>query len=87
MPTYEYECNGCHLHFERKQSMKDAPVAACPECGGEVRRLISGGTGFIFKASDVNQQSQRKSCSLEDTGKTCCGAAQRCGKPACGDDG
>jgi predicted nucleic acid-binding Zn ribbon protein len=31
--------------------MSDEPVKICPECGGEVRRLINGGTGVIFKGS------------------------------------
>lgn len=87
MPTYEYQCNNCGLRFERQQTMKDAPIKECPECQREVQRLISGGTGFIFKSSGVGQTHQSKSCSLEDTGKTCCGAFQRCGKPACGDNG
>lgn len=87
MLTYEYQCNNCGLRFERQQNMKDAPIRECPECQGEVQRLISGGTGFILKTSGVGQTFQSKSCSLEDTGKTCCGASQRCGKSACGDNG
>jgi putative FmdB family regulatory protein len=87
MPTYEYECGRCSLRFERQQSMKDAPVKDCPECGGEVRRMVSGGSGFIFKSSGGSRPDQRKSCSLEDTGRTYCGTQQRCGKPACGDKG
>jgi predicted nucleic acid-binding Zn ribbon protein len=31
--------------------MKDEPVKACPECGKEVRRLITGGGGVIYKGS------------------------------------
>jgi len=51
MPTYEYECKKCSHRFEVFQSMSDAPVKRCPECGKEVRRLISGGAGVIFKGS------------------------------------
>lgn len=87
MPTYEYECNSCHLRFEKQQSMKDEPLKVCPECKAEVKRQISGGSGFILKSSGTNRRDQQKSCSLEETGKTCCGASQRCGKPACGDKG
>jgi putative FmdB family regulatory protein len=87
MPTYEYQCNNCGLRFERQQTMKDAPIKECPECQGEVQRLISGGTGFIFKSAGESQRNQSKSCSLEETGKTCCGASQRCGKAECGDEG
>lgn len=51
MPTYEYECNNCKLHFELLQGINDSPVKNCPKCGGSVRRLISGGAGLIFKGS------------------------------------
>jgi putative FmdB family regulatory protein len=33
MPTYEYECSRCGLQFERQQTMTDAPIKKCPECG------------------------------------------------------
>jgi putative FmdB family regulatory protein len=51
MPTYEYECKSCGHTFEAFQSMRDEPLKACPECGKDVRRLIFGGTGVIFKGS------------------------------------
>jgi putative FmdB family regulatory protein len=51
MPTYEYECKDCGHTFEAFQSMSDAPLKICPECGKEVRRLINGGSGIIFKGS------------------------------------
>ena len=41
MPVYEYECNGCQKIFEVQQRIADAPVSVCPECGGNVRKLIS----------------------------------------------
>jgi putative FmdB family regulatory protein len=51
MPTYEYECKSCGHTFDAFQSMKDEPLKICPQCGREVRRLIHGGTGVIFKGS------------------------------------
>ena len=51
MPTYEYVCEECGHRFEKFQSMTDEPVETCPECGGRVRRLLSGGGGIIFKGS------------------------------------
>jgi len=51
MPTYEYECKKCRRRFEVFQSMSDEPIKKCPECGKEVRRLVSGGAGVIFKGS------------------------------------
>jgi putative FmdB family regulatory protein len=51
MPTYEYECKSCGSHFEVFQSMSDEPLTTCAQCGSEVRRLIFGGAGVIFKGS------------------------------------
>jgi putative FmdB family regulatory protein len=51
MPTYEYECKKCGYNFEVFQSMSDEPLKTCVKCGNEVRRLILGGAGVIFKGS------------------------------------
>jgi len=51
MPTYEYECKKCGYNFEVFQAMSDEPLKTCAKCGGEVRRLIFGGAGVIFKGS------------------------------------
>lgn len=53
MPTYEYVCSKCDSEFEAFQSMKDAPLTTCPECGkkGGVKRRIGGGAGLIFKGT------------------------------------
>jgi len=51
MPTYEYECRKCGHRFEVFQSMSDETIKKCPECGKQVRRLVSGGVGVIFKGS------------------------------------
>jgi putative FmdB family regulatory protein len=61
MPTYEYECKSCDYCFEVFQSMSDAPVKICPECGKEVRRLIFGGAGIIFKGSGFYVTDKNKS--------------------------
>jgi putative FmdB family regulatory protein len=51
MPTYEYECKDCGYSFDVFQRMSDDPLKICPQCGKEVRRVINGGTGVIFKGS------------------------------------
>ena len=50
MPTYEYRCKKCGYEFEKFQQITAEPLKKCPECGGHVERLISGGAGIIFKA-------------------------------------
>ena len=52
MPTYDYICNDCEIMYEYFQSMSDDPIKKCPECKkNSLRRVISGGTGLIFKGS------------------------------------
>jgi putative FmdB family regulatory protein len=49
MPTYEYECKSCGYTFDAFQGINESPLKACPQCGKDVRRLINGGMGVIFK--------------------------------------
>jgi len=70
MPTYEYECKSCSHNFEVFQSMSDPPVKKCPECGMEVRRLILGGTGVIFKGSGFYVTDKSKSNEKSSVKKT-----------------
>jgi len=65
MPTYEYECEKCHHQFEKFQNITEEPVKVCPVCGGNVKRLISGGGGFLFKGNgfyitDYRSESYKK---------------------------
>jgi putative FmdB family regulatory protein len=80
MPTYEYQCKACGAKFECDQSITETPFTNCPECNGEVQRLVSGG-GFLFKGT-----GRGDSCSLESSGRTCCGLDKPCGSPPCGDE-
>lgn len=51
MPTYDYICNDCGHHFEKFQPITAAPLTHCPQCQGQVRRLIGAGNGFLFKGN------------------------------------
>ena len=51
MPTYNYYCNDCGTHFSYFQKMSESPISNCENCGGKIKRLITGGTGLIFKGS------------------------------------
>ena len=50
MPVYEYECSACDKVFEVQQRMSDAPLKNCPNCAGEVRKLVSV-SSFQLKGS------------------------------------
>lgn len=50
MPLYEYECLTCGKRTEILQRLDEAPLAACPQCGGEVKKLVSA-PAFQFKGS------------------------------------
>jgi len=54
MPTYDYICNDCGERFEYFQPMSSQPLTEYPHCkdqGCSVQRVISGGSGLIFKGS------------------------------------
>jgi len=70
MPTYEYECKSCARNFDVFQSMSDQPLEKCPECGGDVRRLILGGTGIIFKGSGFYVTDKGGGKSAAKSGKS-----------------
>ncbi len=50
MPIYEYQCLACGTRTEQLQKISDPPLAACPKCGGEVKKLVSS-PAFQFKGS------------------------------------
>jgi putative FmdB family regulatory protein len=50
MPTYEYVCRDCRHQFETWQKMTDEPLTICPECGGQIRRMLFP-AGIVFKGS------------------------------------
>lgn len=76
MPTYVYECMRCG-EFEQEQRISDAALGRCPSCGGEVRRIIAGGTSFVLKGKGASDHH----C---DRATPCCGRETRCDRPPCG---
>lgn len=87
MPTYDYKCDACGYQFEKFQQMTDEPLHKCPECGGEVRRLLGTGAGVIFKGSGFYQNDYAHKSSGSSprcgSGQTCCGREERCDTPPC----
>lgn len=59
MPTYGYRCSQCKHEFSVFQSMKDDPIKICPECKGEVKRLMYP-VGVVFKGSGWYVNDSRK---------------------------
>jgi putative FmdB family regulatory protein len=59
MPTYDYLCESCGP-FEAMQSMKDAPLTVCPQCGGKASRQFSTNVNFVFKGSGFYITDYRK---------------------------
>ena len=55
MATYIYETTDTKKpvrRFEIQQSMKDSPLTSHPETGEPIRRVITGGFGYISKGGD-----------------------------------
>ncbi len=50
MPTYGYRCNDCGHQLEIMQKMTDRPLKECPECKGELAKLLFP-VGIVFKGS------------------------------------
>lgn len=50
MPTYGYQCTACGHEFQARQRMSDDPIKICPECNGDVKRLLYP-VGVVFKGT------------------------------------
>ncbi|MCF7887005.1 MAG: zinc ribbon domain-containing protein [Candidatus Omnitrophica bacterium] len=76
MPTYDYRCLKCGKIFEAFQKIADAPLKKCVYCKGKVERLISSGSGIIFKGSgfyetDYKQKNRKSNPSNNKQCKNC----------------
>ena len=65
MPTYNYKCSLCKDITLVMQKISDPPLKSCHKCEGELKRIISGGTGLIFKGNgfyitDYVRKNQKK---------------------------
>ena len=50
MPIYEYGCDACGKVLEVMQKFSDEPLKTCPDCSGQLTKLISR-TSFQFKGT------------------------------------
>jgi predicted nucleic acid-binding Zn ribbon protein len=74
MPTYVYETCPSEpetkpVRFEVSQRMTEKPLTRHPDTGEKVRRVISGGLGFVC-GSDGNDSGGGGSCSGPGCGHT-----------------
>jgi putative FmdB family regulatory protein len=83
MPTYEYRCSAGH-EFEQFQRMSEEPLRVCKVCGAPAERMLSAGTGLLFKGSgfyitDYRSDSYKKAADADSGAKP---AAEPAPKPA-----
>ncbi|MEP7077310.1 MAG: FmdB family zinc ribbon protein [Acidobacteriota bacterium] len=83
MPIYEYKCQQCGTHYEKRQSVSDEPLTTCEKCHGKLEKQWSL-SGFQFKGagwyvtdyagkkgdSDSAPKSDTKSTSSSDEKST-----------------
>ena len=67
MPTYDYECTMCGYRFEVFHDMNSTLTKRCPKCRGKAKKLISGGSGLIFKGPGFYITDYKKKSSKNDT--------------------
>jgi len=60
MPFYEYVCEACESHFDKKQSVADRDVPVeCPDCGEETSKRAVTGSRFNFVGDDWASKNNR----------------------------
>ncbi len=65
MATYVYETipkdpKKAPRQFEVQQKMTDPPLKTCPETGEPVRRVITGGSGWITHGTGILSMNSKK---------------------------
>jgi putative FmdB family regulatory protein len=65
VPTYQYTCTECSEPLEVVQKFSDAPLTACPACGGRLRKVFSA-VGIVFKGSGFYRTDSRNGSRAAD---------------------
>lgn len=61
MPNYYYECAACSHKFQEFQTMSEKALSVCPKCKkNKLERLISGGSGVVFKGTGFYETDYKK---------------------------
>ena len=74
MPTYDYFCEKCDLHFEKFQSISEHEETRCSLCGGEVKHIYGETAGFLFKGGSPTKTTSQKK-------ESCCSHGNQCENP------
>ena len=80
MPIYEYECQKCGRNLEALQTVSEPPLTTCPDCKGELKKLLSApafqfkGSGWYVtdyagKGKGAGKESKEEGGTKEDGGK------------------
>lgn len=80
MAVYIYETTDAGKparRFELSQSMKDAPLTHHPETGEPIRRVISGGFGYMAKGNAPRHADMQR--AMSSSGGHSCGSGCGCG--------
>lgn len=67
MPTYGYRCTACDHEFEVFQKITDEPMKECPECRGELRKMLFP-VGIVFKGSGFHINDYKKTEKKDGNG-------------------
>jgi putative FmdB family regulatory protein len=93
MPIYEYQCQNCGRHFEKRQSVTEEPLTECEKCGGKLQKQWSL-SGFQFKGDgwyvtdyaakkrETKKSPDKESSSGESTASSDSASKSKSDKPA-----
>src|SRR5512141_389965 len=76
MPLYEYECDKCRSHFDKRQKFVDEAVAECPTCQSKAHRVFCPAP-VIFKGSGFYVTDYRKEKDTDIAPKPAVDAAKK----------
>lgn len=67
MPIYGYRCASCGHELEVLQSMRDAPLTVCDDCGGRLEKKLYP-VGVQFKGSGFYSTDYKRSARKDADG-------------------
>ncbi|MBU0728374.1 MAG: zinc ribbon domain-containing protein [Proteobacteria bacterium] len=89
MPLYEYQCQSCENVIEILQSISDEPETTCPDCSGDLKKLISmssfqlKGGGWYSEGYSSAPKNGRTPCAEKACSATNSSSSKEDTKPVC----